>query len=113
MTSYTGIVEQGSKRASALGYPTINISLEEVGISGVYAARVQIGGQTHVAAAFADPARKTLEAHVLDFSDNLYGKEVVIDLCWKIRESEEFPDDDALRTAIAHDIAKVQEYFKN
>ena len=52
-----------------------------------------------------------LEAHVLDFLDELYEKEVTIELCKKIRNDMQFSDDAALRAAIADDIAKVRMYF--
>ena len=122
MRSYKGVVEEGTKRASKLGFPTINISLQGAEESGVYAARVLATGGQYIAAAFADPERKLLEAHILDFpaeggsswggSGDLYSKKITIELHEKIRESMAFEDDDALRAAIADDIEKVREYFK-
>ncbi|MDO8562040.1 MAG: riboflavin kinase [bacterium] len=111
MHSYTGIVERGGGRAAMLGYPTVNIPLEDSAVSGIYAARVKVGDAEYLAAAFADQKRKLLEAHLLDFSGELYGKEITIELYEKIRESKEFPDDTKLREAIAEDIVKVREYF--
>jgi riboflavin kinase/FMN adenylyltransferase len=108
--SYTGIVEVGSQRAAALGYPTINIKLEDT-ISGIYAAKVFAGGKEYFAAAFADPSRKILEAHLLDFSGDLYGHEATIELHNKVRGSEKYADDAALKAAIAEDVRAVREYF--
>lgn len=112
MHSYTGIVEHGTKRAAKLGFPTINIPLEDTEVSGIYAARVKVEGKEYLAAMFADPKRKLLEAYILDFSGELYGKEIDIELHEKVRESQQFSDDATLRTAIADDIAKVRAYFK-
>lgn len=111
MRSYTGIVAEGSKRAAALGFPTLNIALGDSSVSGIYAARVKAGGKEYTAAAFADQRRKILEAHLLDFSGNLYGKEVAITLCRKIRDNKIFADDEELREAIASDAKAVREYF--
>lgn len=84
-------------------------------MSGIYAARAYVkeGEAPYMAAVFADPTRKILEAHLLDFSNDLYGKTVTIELHKKIREGNMFPDDASLRAAIGKDIAKVREYFKN
>ena len=111
MNSYAGVVQQGKKRGTVLGYPTLNIPLNEEGVSGIYAAKVTVGSAEYPAAAFANPKRKLLEAHLLDFSGDLYGKEITIELCEKIRESKAFPDDVSLRAAIAEDIAAVRAYF--
>lgn len=112
MRSYTGIVKEGTQRALALGFPTVNIGLSDADISGIYASRVKVGSQVYIAAAFADPERKLLEAYILDFSDVLYGKEITIELHKKIRENMIFERDDALCAAIADDVIKVREYFK-
>lgn len=107
---FTGVVQRGTKRAAELGFPTINIPLDE-DISGVFAAEVLIDARRYPAAAFADRTRKLLEAHVLDQRFDMYGKKVSIVLLKKIRESAVFADDDALREAIADDVEKVRSYF--
>ncbi len=112
MNSFTGIVTEGSKRATALGFPTANIELKDQAVSGIYAARVLVEGKKYTAAAFADPKRKLLEAYILDFSGELYGKEITIELHKKIRDSAAFENDEALRAMIADDIKEVREYFK-
>lgn len=114
MTSITGIVVHGKERGKELGYPTINIPLFDEKITGIYAARAFIKDEApYMAAAFADPERGILEAHILDFEDDLYGLPVTIELLEKIRDSVRYADDSALRLAIAGDIAKVREFFKN
>src|SRR3989344_7945332 len=108
MRLYTGIVIRGKGRATALGYPTVNIPLEDLSVSGIYSARVKVGDVKYEAAVFADPKRKLLEAHLLDFSGELYGKKISIELCEKIRDSKKFGNDEALRLAIEEDIVKVR-----
>lgn len=110
----TGIVQEGSKRARALGYPTINIPLSDASVSGVFAARVSfLNGTTHAAAAFADPSRMILEAHLFDFSREMYGEEATIELVAKIRETQRFASDESLKTAIAEDVAAVKDALKS
>ncbi|MEK7156292.1 MAG: riboflavin kinase [Patescibacteria group bacterium] len=112
MSMYTGIVETGSKRAAALGYPTINIPLTDTDVSGIYAALVKVGEEEYEAVAFADQRRKLLEAHILDFSKDLYGWNVKIHLLKKVRENKKFTDDTDLKEAIMEDVAAVRAYFK-
>ena len=104
---YRGIVAGGSAKANALGYPTANIPLTD-SVSGIYAARVVVDGSTYAAVAFADPSRKVLEAHLFEFSGNLYGKEISITLVEKIRDTAVFMDDDALKEAMADDAQKAR-----
>ena len=112
-STYTGIVQKGIKRGQALGFPTANISLDDHAVSGIYAARVALEGKEYSAAAFVDHERKVLEAHVLDFSGDLYGKEITIELLQKIRDNKKFENDNALRAAIADDVARIRAYFQN
>lgn len=113
MPLYTGIVIRGKGRAAALGYPTVNIPLKDSGPSGIYSALVKVGDKKYIAAVFADKKRKLLEAHLLNYSGELNGKLISIELYKKIRENKNFQNDKDLRTAIAMDVKKVREYFKH
>jgi riboflavin kinase / FMN adenylyltransferase len=108
---YSGIVQEGEKRGRALGYPTANIPLEASAVSGVYAAVVTFREKKYPSAVFADQRRKILEAHLLDFSDDMYGEEIVVDLLKKIRENQSFKDDVTLREMIAQDITTIRRQF--
>jgi riboflavin kinase / FMN adenylyltransferase len=109
---YHGVVQKGTKRALALGFPTVNIPLEDTKVSGIYAARVAHRGWEYSAAVFADQKRRVLEAHLLDVTLELYGQEVTIDLCKKIRNNQQFKNDTTLRRAIARDVRNVRKYFE-
>lgn len=109
-----GVVEKGPRIGTALGFPTANIPLADTSVSGIYAARVYVQDEApYMAAVYADQKRKLLEAHILDFSDELYGQEIKIELHKKIREDKVFSDDAALRAAIANDIVEIRKYFKS
>ncbi len=108
---YTGIVREGERRGATLGYPTINIETPLRGADGVYAARVRIEGAEYQAAAFANPVRGVLEAHLLGFVGDVYGQKATIMLKKKIRDAEEFHSDSALRAAIAEDVNAVSQFF--
>ena len=109
---FSGKVQKGQKRGEALGYPTINIALDDGSVTGIYAALVKVGEEEYEAAAFADPKRKILEAHIYDFTEDLYGWKVTIKLLKKIRENKKFTDDTSLKNAIAGDINAVRAFFK-
>ena len=111
MDTYEGTVEGGSKSASDLGYPTANIALHD-STAGIFAAYVHVGRQKHAAVVYADHKRKLLEAHLLDFSGDLYGKKISIELLKKVREPLEFRDDKEARERIAADVRDVRAYFK-
>ena len=70
-------------------------------------------GKECPAAAFADRERGILEAHILDFSDDLYGKAITIELLKKIRDNKTFKNDTGLRATIADDVVKIRAYFSN
>jgi len=123
MEIFAGTVQKGSGYARKLGFPTINIPLEDTSLSGIYAARVTIknGEAPYMAAAFADQKRHILEAHLLDVppkdgsvsggNDDLSGAPVAIELVEKLRETRQFEDENTLRAAIAKDVENVRRYF--
>ena len=94
MQTIRGVVQKGAERGRALGYPTINLPLTDSTVSGIYTARVYVKSDAPcTAAVFADPARNIIEAHLIDFRDDLYGLEVVIELHTKIRDSKRFENE--------------------
>ncbi len=111
MQTYIGIVQKGSRSAAALGYPTINIPLPDDGASGVYAALVKVGEEEYEAAAYVDRNKKVLEAHIFDFSKDLYGWSVRIQLLEKIREHRKFKSAKEQQETIDADIRAARAYF--
>jgi riboflavin kinase/FMN adenylyltransferase len=111
MKVYSGVAQRGEGHGTVLGFPTANIPLEDE-LSGIYAARVTIQGKEYFAAVYANPHRKLLEAHLLDFWGELYGQHLTIEIHTKIRESADFTDATDLKAAIAKDVHEVRKYFK-
>jgi len=109
---YRGEVQRGARRGTELGYPTINLPLKDSTISGIYSALVYLNDEeAHKAAVFADPVRGVIEAHILDFQDDLYGLYVTIELHKNMRDSKQFDNDNELKNAIEKDIEDVRKYF--
>lgn len=108
---YEGVVQKGKRLASRLGFPTANIFFERGDrLSGIFAAKVFVEGKAYQAAAYVNKRRHMLEAHLFDFSGDLYGKHIEIELLKKMREDSLLVGS-ALRVAIEGDIAKIREYF--
>lgn len=106
-----GIVERGTAVARTVGFPTANIPYDQADISGTYAGRVLIAGIEYQAAVYANLERKVLEAHVFDFSGDLYGTEITVMLLEKIAVSEQFRDSKDEKTFIEWVVSEVKDYF--
>jgi riboflavin kinase / FMN adenylyltransferase len=112
--SLLGTVEPGDHRGRELGFPTANLNPHDEVLppDGVYAVRVmigpeQLGGVVNIGLrptfASAQPSR-VLEAHILDFTRELYGQKVEVLFLSKLRDEQKFPSIEALKTQIAADV---------
>ena len=102
----TGVVEHGDERGRQLGFPTANVrGVDQVRLDGVYAGTVQLDpGRTHatmyVAAVsvghrptyYGRQGLRLLEANLLDFSGDLYDREVRIELQVRLRPQHRYVD---------------------
>lgn len=121
----TGTVSNGYGIAGTkLNCPTANIEptagvLPPDGVySGIvtsdnirYGAAVNIGvAPTYGRAA---DSRRRIEAHLLDFSGNLYGKQVHLELGEYLRSEQCFASEEALKKQIICDVEKIRSWVKN
>jgi riboflavin kinase/FMN adenylyltransferase len=106
-----GIVIDGKNQSKKLGFPTINLVIrDEDAISlsaGVYGGKVFFENCDKKAAIFIEPKKRLLEAHLLDFSGNLRGKEVEVRIGKKIRDVIIFSNNKNLSAQIAKDIKEI------
>ncbi len=106
-----GIVQKGERRGTGIGFPTANLSMKDYlrPALGVYAAHAHHDGKTHKAAVNIGKRPTVggedilLEAHLLDFSGDLYGKHLAIELIAFLRGEQKFPSLDALKAQIERD----------
>ena len=118
----TDQVRHGKKLGSRLGFPTMNLQIPPgcvVPAFGVYAARVWVDGEVYSAAANVgvrptvnDGQAVTVEATLLDFAGDLYGKTVRMEFYRHLRPEQKFESLEALRTQVLHDIETIRNYFK-
>ena len=113
-----GEVVKGFGRGKQLGVPTANLKCDDqlIPADGVYAARCTLAGRTYPAAVsigslptFALHERKfQVEAHLIDFADDLYGKTIAIELIDWVREQRKFDGVATLKAQIARDLDSVR-----
>lgn len=107
----SGIVEKGQELGKPIGFPTANIHLEDERFSGTYAGKAFVEGKEYIAAVYANQRRRLLEAHLLDFSGDLYGKEMAVILYEQLAESKGFKSDAEREEFIVWAVNSVREYF--
>jgi riboflavin kinase/FMN adenylyltransferase len=111
-----GEVIAGARRGGQIGFPTANLANIETLLpaDGVYAGVASVDGREFAAAVnigpsptFHENARK-VEAHLLDFSGDLYGRALAIDLFERIREVKKFASREQLVAQIERDVAATR-----
>ncbi|MEG0767980.1 MAG: riboflavin biosynthesis protein RibF, partial [Clostridia bacterium] len=116
----TGCVRTGKQVGRKLGFPTANLRMEPGRIDiahGVYLARVALDDVQYPAVVNigAHPTLpegpQTLEAFLLNFQGDLYGRMVRVSLLRKLRAEKRFPSAQALQEQIAQDVAHANAYF--
>lgn len=115
-------VAHGKKLGSALGFPTVNLSIPNgvvVPAHGVYATRVWVDGQSHIAVTNVgsrptvdDGDRLTVEGFLLDFEGDLYDKTVRVEFYKFLRPEEKFSGLDTLRAEIIRNVEQTRTYFR-
>ncbi len=104
----SGIVLEGKKKGSKLGFPTANITGDDLTPAGIYVGEVIWKGIVYPAAIYKDDAKNVVEAYLMDFSDNLYGETITIIAYQKIRDSRIFSGREELIVAISQDIKDIR-----
>jgi riboflavin kinase / FMN adenylyltransferase len=113
----SGTVGDGAGRGRVLGFPTANLQRIETLIpaDGVYAGTLSTDTARWPAAihigpnpTFQDGERK-VEAHLLDFSGDLYGQSAELEFLHRVRETRRFADQAELQAQLQTDVARVRE----
>ncbi|MFA6160142.1 MAG: riboflavin kinase [Parcubacteria group bacterium] len=103
-----GKVIHGQENGRKLGFPTANLNFNGKIDAGVYAGNVEFEGKKYKAAIVYFPEKSLLEAHLLDFSGNLYDKEIEMEIGEKIREIIKFKNKKELIQQIEKDIELIK-----
>jgi riboflavin kinase/FMN adenylyltransferase len=115
-------VVRGSRRGHELGFPTANLSMDDrliIPPDGVYVARVlwedaNRAGVVNVGRrpTFEQDGQTIVEAHILDFTGDLYGKNVRVELVERLRPEQRFESVSALIAQMETDVATTRLVLK-
>jgi len=112
-----GEVVVGDKRGRSIGFPTANVLPEADAVipaRGVYAGFARFGEEEYAActnvgvAPTFGRAESRVEAHLLDFEGDLYGRVVDVGFTKRIREERRFSGVDELTEQIQRDVAEAR-----
>jgi riboflavin kinase/FMN adenylyltransferase len=108
-----GTVVAGDARGGTLGFPTANLRLDPrllVPAFGIYAgaaegmrAAISIGTNPHYGG-----QERRVEAHLLDFDGDLYGRRIVLELWRRLRAERAFESEEALVEQIRRDVEETR-----
>ena len=108
-----GVVVAGDARGEGLGFPTANLATPEgllVPANGIYAgaardqrAAISIGVNPHYGG-----VERRVEAFLLDFAGDLYGKRLVVELWRRLRDERGFATEAELIAQIARDVEETR-----
>ncbi|MBO4756353.1 MAG: riboflavin biosynthesis protein RibF [Bacteroidales bacterium] len=110
-----GVVVAGNRMGRTIGFPTANMQLYEplklVPANGVYAVEVEVFGRKYLGMSnigirpTVGGSTRTLETHILDFDEDIYGLPLRIRFRRRIRDERKFPSLEALREQLIADAA--------
>jgi riboflavin kinase / FMN adenylyltransferase len=108
-----GTVVSGDARGGTLGFPTANLRTDPgllvpafgiyAGAAGEHRAAISIGVNPHYGG-----AERRIEAYLLDFAGDLYGKRLVVELWERLRDERAFESEADLVAQIAADVAATR-----
>jgi riboflavin kinase/FMN adenylyltransferase len=113
--SLHGKVVAGEGRGESLGFPTANLEVnsgQALPPDGVYAGVACVNGRVYQAMTnvgrnptFGEHER-TIESYLLDFSGDLYGRELSVAFVARLRDEKKFKNTDELKKQLVEDIKK-------
>src|SRR4029077_16832513 len=115
--SMRGRVVPGTRLGRELGFPTANLPLERLRapVAGIFAVRVHGVGAAALPGVASLGTRPTvagverlLEAHIFDFTADLYGREIEVEFVAKLRDEERFASLVALSEQIRRDAQEAR-----
>ena len=124
--SLRGLVVRGDQRGRALGFPTANLDVRAGGEGsklipppGIYAVRGIVRSGTYDGALHLGPrptfrgSPPTIELHLLDFHEDVYGEEVRVDFVRYLREIEPFQSSEALIHQMREDVNQARKVLRD
>ncbi|MCX5779533.1 MAG: bifunctional riboflavin kinase/FAD synthetase [Firmicutes bacterium] len=118
-----GVVVEGEHRGAQLGFPTANIGVESiynVPGKGVYAARAEVGTSVYQCVVnigskptFHEQYPLSIEAHLMNFSGDIYGQAISLSFLAKLRDERRFDSLPELIAQITRDRDRALEISRD
>ena len=114
----TGRVVHGKALGRTVGMPTANIEVTDKSLlpeCGVYATRIRVGNEMYLAVTniglrptVDNEQQVTVEAHILDFEDDIYGENVVLEVHKFLRPIQKFGSLEEVQEQVKKDIEEAK-----
>jgi len=118
----TGTVVQGKGLGKKLNFPTANISIEEsyklIPKNGVYVVKTKIKGTTVFGMMniginpTVDGKVQSIEVHFFDFSKDIYGLQLDVEILERLRDEQKFDSLDELKIQLSKDLINSKRFLK-
>lgn len=118
-----GTVVHGEKRGGTIGFPTANIHVDQtkkvVPRKGVYAVWIRVDGEYYPAMMNIgkrptfEGEDLTVEVHIFEFDQDIYGKEVQTQFVKRLRDEKKFSGIDELKNQLERDKSEAEKILKS
>lgn len=121
-TFVDGLVVEGRRVGRRIGFPTLNVDVDNelLPATGVYVTATHLGDDPRPRPSVTNVGYRptvsegqvlTVETHLFDFDDDVYGSRSRIAFLTRLRGEQSFPSLDELRAQIGRDAAAAREWF--
>lgn len=117
MYKFWGKVRKHNQRGKKLGFPTANLNIKKGIPEGIYISKTKVGGVIYKSLTFIGTAktfnetRCHAETYILDFSKNIYGHWISVEVIKKLRGNKKFKLAKDLIKQMEQDEKMAREYF--
>ena len=117
-----GLVVHGNKIGRSIGFPTANIEVNDstklIPKNGVYAVKIMLKEQTYfgmlnigMRPSISDQLSKTIEVHIFEFNELIYGAPIRVTFEKHIREEKYFSNLEELKLQLLQDASVIRAFF--
>jgi riboflavin kinase / FMN adenylyltransferase len=122
----SGMIVTGQQRGRNLGFPTTNLATPPerlIPANGVYATLAYLPGlgsqcwpsvtNIGLRPSFEDATQRTIETHIFDFNQNIYGQPLTLEFVERLRPEQKFNTINDLIAQISSDAAQARNLLAN
>ncbi|GAB0174731.1 MAG: hypothetical protein HHAS10_06100 [Candidatus Altimarinota bacterium] len=112
--SFSSLVIHGKHLGRTIGFPTANVKLDSsctVLSDGTYGLKVFVDGKSYYGIGVYLRSQELFEAHLFDFSQDIYGEIITVTPLFLIRENQKFSGIEALKSQIEKDREVMQNWI--